>query len=124
MKEAEQKKESEVEKLVTHAKKQQYTNVTPPLTTSSNDFSPTSSVSSTLQSNDPKEHKRGRGQPRKECVGVTYSDFPVNGLVKEQEHWFKAKTTERWWYAKLSGPDGEEYRAAEKARSLEYYYNK
>ena len=38
--------------------------------------------------------------------------------------WFKAKTTERWQYAKLSGPEGEEYRVAEKARSLEYYYNK
>ena len=39
MKEAEQKKESEVEKLVTHTKQQQYANVTPPLTTSSSDFS-------------------------------------------------------------------------------------
>ena len=109
---------------MTHAKQQQYANVTPPLTTSSSDFSPTGSVSSSPQSNDPKEQKRGRGHPHKECVGVTYSDFPVNRSVKEQEHWFKAKTTERWQYAKLSGTDGEEYRAAEKARSLEYYYNK
>ena len=105
---------------MTFAKQQQYANVTPPLTTSS-DFSPTSSVSSTPWSNDPKEQKRGRGWPHKECVGVTYSDFPVIGSVEEQEHWFKAKTTERWQYAKLSGPDGEEYRAAEMARSLEYY---
>ena len=81
-------------------------------------------VSSTPQSNDPKEQKGGRVWPPKECVGVTYSDFPVNGSVKEQEHWFKAKTTERWQYAKLSGPEGEEYRTAEKTRSLEYYYNK
>ena len=109
---------------MTHAKQLQYANVTPPLTTSSSDFSPASIVSSNPQSNNPKEQKRGRGRPCKECVGVTYSDFSVNGSVKEQECWFKAKTTERWQYAKLSGPEGEEYRVAEKARSLEYYYNK
>ena len=86
---------------MTHAKQLQYANVKPLLTTSSSDFSPASSVSSTPQSNDAKEPKRGRGCPYKECGPVTYSDFPVNWYLNEQEHWFKAKTTERWQNAKL-----------------------
>ena len=55
---------------------------------------------------------------------VDYSDFPVNGSQEEQERWFKAKVMERWHFAKLSGPEGEEYKEAERARSLDYYYSK
>ena len=55
---------------------------------------------------------------------MDYSDFPVNGSQEEQERWFKAKVMERWHFAKLSGPEGEEYREAERARSLDYYYSK
>ena len=55
---------------------------------------------------------------------VDYSDFPIHGSQEDHEKWFKAKVTERWHIAKLLGPEGEEYREAERARSLEYYYNK
>ena len=48
----------------------------------------------------------------------------VNGSQEEQERWFNPKVTERWHFAKLSGPGGEEYREAERARSLDYYYSK
>ena len=80
-----------------------------------------SSVITSPQSSEVKESKHGRGRPRKEKTGVDYSDFPVNGSQEEQERWFKAKVMERWHFAKLSGPEGEEYRETE---SLDYYYSK
>ena len=68
--------------------------------------------------------KHGTGRPCKEKTGTDYSDFPVNGSKEDHERWFRAKVTERWHYAKLSWLEGEEYRESERARSLEYYYNK
>ena len=101
------------------------------MTTSSSDFSPASSLlslqSSVItipRSSEVKGSKCGRGRPCKGKTGVDYSDFPVNGSQEDHEKWFKAKVTERWHYGKLSGPEGEECREAERARSLDYYYNK
>ena len=72
----------------------------------------------------PKSKEEAGVDPIRNVLVLPIQISLLNGLVEEQEHWFKAKTTERWWYAKLSGPDGEEHKAAEKARSFEYYYNK
>ena len=101
------------------------------MTTSSSDFSPASSLLSlqssaitTPRSSEVKGSKPGRGRPHKEKSGTDYSDFPINGSKEDHERWFRAKVTERWCYAKLSGAEGEEYRESERARNLEYYYNK
>ena len=37
-----------------------------------------------------------RGSPCKIVTKLDYSDFPVGGTFKEQDHWFRAKQTQNW----------------------------
>ena len=46
------------------------------------------------------------------------------GPRKNKRGGSRAKVMKRWCFAKLSGPEGEEHREAERARSLDYYYSK
>ena len=65
-----------------------------------------------------------RGRPRKDVQPLSFDDFPVTGTGEEQKHWLKVKNTAYWWYAKLSGPDGEDYRKKESARVQKYQKKK
>ena len=59
---------------------------------------------------------RGRGRPRKTIKEPTLDDYPQDGTESEKERWFRAKTTERWRYQKLSSEDAEEFRKKENER--------
>ena len=65
-----------------------------------------------------------RGRPRKDVQPPSFDDFPVTGTAEEQKHWLKVKNTAYWWYAKLSGPDGEDYQKKESARVQKYQKKK
>ena len=65
-----------------------------------------------------------RGRPRKDVQPPSFDDFPVTGTAEEQKNWLKVKNTAYWRYAKLSGPDGEDYRKKESARVQKYQKKK
>ena len=56
---------------------------------------------------------KGHGHPRKLLQKPDYSDFPVNGIAKEQEKWLKAKITRNWRYNMLTSAQESAYRARE-----------
>ena len=92
------------------------------------DFSPGSSITSSLTpplSQASNGSVRGHGWPRKPIAKPDYSDFPFGGSHAEQIKWFKAKNTNVWQYNKfISDEEEEEYRLKEREWSLKYYYEK
>ena len=56
-----------------------------------------------------------RGRPRKEVEVPKMDDFPVTGTDEEKRKYIRKKTTELWWFNKLSSDQSSEYRKAENA---------
>ena len=105
----------------------QKVSVDSPVSASMMDFSPVSSIASSLTppaSQASSGSVRGCGRPRKPIAKPDYSDFPFGASHAEQVKWFKAKNTEVWRYNKFISEEEEDYRSKERERALKYYYEK
>ena len=69
-------------------------------------------------------HVKRRGRPCKIVTKPDYSDFPVGGTYEEQDHWFRAKHTQRWQYNILTSDQEAAFRARENEHMSNYYHNK